>query len=55
MLSVQITAVDKATGVIKVSRRALLDREGSVPDTIRPLESDPDAPQGAVLLSKRCK
>jgi hypothetical protein len=38
--------------VIKVSRRALLDRESSVPDNIRPLIAEPDAPQGAVLLSK---
>ena len=45
---VQITTVDKATGVIKVSRRALLDAKASVPDTIRPLESE----TGPSLVSK---
>eukprot|EP00598_Pedospumella_elongata_P008934 CAMPEP_0184985228 /NCGR_PEP_ID=MMETSP1098-20130426/14003_1 /TAXON_ID=89044 /ORGANISM="Spumella elongata, Strain CCAP 955/1" /LENGTH=1061 /DNA_ID=CAMNT_0027509305 /DNA_START=44 /DNA_END=3229 /DNA_ORIENTATION=+ len=35
--NVKITQVDKATGFIKVSRKALLDANTSVPDLIRPL------------------
>ena len=38
----QIQAVDKATGVIRVSRKDLLDKETSVPDVIRLLTSTGD-------------
>jgi hypothetical protein len=43
--------VDNATGVIKVSRKALLDPAVSVPDVIRPLASA--AATGPISISKR--
>jgi hypothetical protein len=47
----QVTSVDNATGVIKVSRKALLDPAVSVPDVIRPLASS--APTAPISISKR--
>lgn len=55
--SSQITQVDKATGFIKVSRKALLDAKASVPDLIRPLGKNVHffSPKKRLFISLRSK